>query len=182
MLDEVANIGHLPSLPTMVSGGGGRGVTTVNVWQSRAQARDRWGGDAERAIWGASTVKLILGGLSDAQDLHDLSTLVGTRDEPTDTASWNGDGTRSTSTSWREVPIMRPEQIATMPKGVALMVHPGQPPALVDLLPYTKRSYARTLLTDRDAVTAQLRGHLIPDSAAAARPVTADALGPRSRA
>jgi type IV secretion system protein VirD4 len=162
MLDEVANIGHLPSLPTMVSGGGGRGVTTVNVWQSRAQARDRWGGDAERAIWAASTVKLILGGLSDAQDLHDLSTLVGTRDERTDTASWSGDGTRSTSTSWREVPIMRPEQIATMPKGVALMVHPGQPPVLVDLLPYTKRSYARTLLTDRDAMTARLRGHAVP--------------------
>jgi type IV secretory pathway TraG/TraD family ATPase VirD4 len=54
---------------------------------------------------------------------------------------------------------MRPEQIATMPKGVALMVHPGQPPALVDLLPYTKRSYVKTLLTDRDAVTARLGGY-----------------------
>jgi type IV secretory pathway TraG/TraD family ATPase VirD4 len=143
----------------MVSAGGGRGVTTVNVWQSRAQARDRWGIDAEHAIWGASTVKLILGGLSDARDLHDLSTLAGTRDERIDTASWNGDGTRSTSVSWREVPIMRPEQIATMPKGVALLVHPGQPPALVDLIPYTRRSYATTLMADRDLVTASLRGH-----------------------
>ncbi|MFW6033925.1 MAG: type IV secretory system conjugative DNA transfer family protein, partial [bacterium] len=130
MLDEVANIAYLPSLPTMVSAGGGRGVTTVNVWQSRGQARDRWGADAERAIWGASTVKLILGGLTDAQDLHDLSTLVGSRDEHTDTLNWNPDGTRSTSTSWRDVPTMRSEQIATMPKGVALMVHPGQQPAL----------------------------------------------------
>jgi type IV secretory pathway TraG/TraD family ATPase VirD4 len=60
---------------------------------------------------------------------------------------------------------MRPEQIATMPKGVALMVHPGQPPALVDLLPYTKRPYARTLLTDRDAVTARLRSHGVPETA-----------------
>jgi type IV secretory pathway TraG/TraD family ATPase VirD4 len=65
MLDEAANIAYLPSLPTMVSAGGGRGITTVNVWQSRAQARDRWGADAERAIWGASTVKIVLGGLSD---------------------------------------------------------------------------------------------------------------------
>src|SRR5919106_5082531 len=145
MLDEAANIAYLPSLPTMVSAGGGRGVTTVNVWQSRAQARDRWGSDAERAIWGASTVKLVLGGLSDAQDLNDLSTLVGTRSERTDTTSVNGDGTRSTSTSWREVPIMRPEQIHTMPKGVALMVHPGQQPALIDLIPYTKRPYGAQL-------------------------------------
>jgi type IV secretion system protein VirD4 len=157
MLDEAANIAYLPSLPTMVSAGGGRGVTTVNVWQSRAQARDRWGADAERAIWGASTVKLILGGLSDAQDLNDLSTLVGTRSERTDTTSVNGDGTRSTSSSWREVPIMRPEQIHTMGKGVALMVHPGQQPALVDLIPYTNRPYGQQLTDDRDAVTALLR-------------------------
>jgi type IV secretory pathway TraG/TraD family ATPase VirD4 len=155
MLDEAANIAYLPSLPTMVSAGG-RGVTTVNVWQSRAQARDRWGADTEHAIWGASTVKLVFGGLSDAQDLHDLSTLVGTRSERTDTAG--GDGTPSTSTSWREVPIMRPEQIHTMPKGVALMLHPGQQPTLVDLIPYTDRPYGAQLAEDRDAVTAILRG------------------------
>jgi type IV secretory pathway TraG/TraD family ATPase VirD4 len=156
MLDEVANIAYLPSLPTMVSAGGGRGVTTVNVWQSRGQARDRWGTDAERAIWGASTVKLVLGGLSDAQDLNDLSTLIGSRDERTESANWNPDGTRSTSTSFREVPIMRPEQIATMPKGVALMTHPGQPAALVDLIPYTDRPYGDTLARDRQLVTAGL--------------------------
>jgi len=161
MLDEAANIAYLPSLPTMVSAGGGRGVTTVNVWQSRAQARDRWGHDAERAIWGASTVKLVLGGLSDARDLQDLSTLVGTRDQPTDSASWNGDGARTTSTSWREVPIMRPEQIATMPKGVALMVHPGQQPALVDLIPYTERPYRKALAADREAMTARLRADAV---------------------
>jgi type IV secretion system protein VirD4 len=31
MLDEVANSGHLPSLSTMVSGGGGRGATIVKM-------------------------------------------------------------------------------------------------------------------------------------------------------
>jgi type IV secretory pathway TraG/TraD family ATPase VirD4 len=102
-------------------------------------------------------VKLILGGLSDAQDLHDLSSLVGSRDERTDTLSWNPDGSRSTSTSWREVPTMRSEQIATMPKGVALMVHPGQPPALIDLIPHADRPYGAALVHDRDAVTAELR-------------------------
>ena len=53
---------------------------------------------------------------------------------------------------------MRPEQIATMPKGIALMVHPGQQPALVDLIPYTKRPYGEQLSTDRDAITALLSG------------------------
>jgi len=158
MLDEAANIAYLPSLPTMVSAGGGRGVTTVNVWQSRAQARDRWGADAERAIWGASTVKLVLGGLSDAADLQDLSTLVGIREERTDSTSWNGDGSRSTSASSREVPILRPEQIATMPKGVALMIHPGQQPAVVDLIPYMSRPYAKTLVHSREGAAASHHG------------------------
>jgi hypothetical protein len=40
----------------MVPAGGDRDVTTENVWQSRAQARDRWAVDAERVIWAASTV------------------------------------------------------------------------------------------------------------------------------
>lgn len=156
MLDEAANIAYLPSLPTMVSAGGGRGVTTVNIWQSRAQARDRWGPDAEGAIWGASTVKLIFGGLSDAQDLQDLSVLVGTREERTNTSSRNDDGTRSISTSTHEVSIMRPEQIATLPKGVALMVHPGQRPALVDLIPYTNRQYADVIAADQQTTAALL--------------------------
>jgi type IV secretory pathway TraG/TraD family ATPase VirD4 len=161
-LDEVANIAYLPSLPTMVSAGGGRGVTTVNVLQSRAQARDRWGADAERAIWGASTVKVVLGGVSDARDLQDLSTLVGTRDERTNTLSYAPDGSRSASRSWREVPIMRPEQIASMPKGlggVALMVHPGQQPALIDLIPYLDRPYAKQLARDLHEMTARLQDH-----------------------
>jgi type IV secretory pathway TraG/TraD family ATPase VirD4 len=162
-LDEVANIAYLPSLPTMVSAGGGRGVTTVNVLQSRAQARDRWGADAERAIWGASTVKIVLGGVSDARDLQDLSTLVGTRDERTNTLSYAPDGSRTASRSWREVPIMRPEQIASMPKGiggVALMVHPGQQPALIDLIPYLDRSYADQLANDLRVMTARLQDHV----------------------
>jgi type IV secretion system protein VirD4 len=160
-LDEVANIAYLPSLPTMVSAGGGRGVTKVNVLQSRAQARDRWGADAERAIWGASTVKVVLGGVSDARDLQDLSTLVGTRDERTNSLSYAPDGARSASRSWREVPIMRPEQIASMPKGVggvALMVHPGQQPALIDLIPYLDRPYAGQIAHDLRELTARLQG------------------------
>ena len=156
MLDEVANIAVLPSLPTMMSAGGGRGITPVITEQSRAQVRDRWGIDAERAIWGAATVKLILGGGSDDHDLQALSTLAGTRDEHTNTVSFSPDGTRSYSTSWREVPILRPDQIATMPKGIALMLRPAQPPAVINLIPYSQRPYTTQLAADRAAVTAQL--------------------------
>jgi hypothetical protein len=60
---------------------------------------------------------------------------------------------RLPSTTWHDMPMMKPEQIHTMSKDVALMVHPGQPPALVDLIPYTERLYARALAVDRPIVT-----------------------------
>jgi hypothetical protein len=46
------------------------------------------------------------------------------------------------------------------------MIHPGQPPALVDLIPYTKRPYAEALLADRDRVTVtQSAGRCVTDPA-----------------
>jgi type IV secretion system protein VirD4 len=171
MLDEAANIAYLPSLTAMVAAGGGRGVTTVNVWQSRAHARDRWGTDAERAIWGASTVKLVLGGLSDAQDLQDLSTLVGTREERTDTVSVNGDGSRSTSSSWREVPD---HATGADPHHAQRGRSDGAPRAATrprGSHPYTKAFLRRAADADRDAITA-LRGEADPDSGAVHRTAT----------
>jgi hypothetical protein len=55
---------------------------------------------------------------------------------------------------------MRPEQIASMPKGVggvALMVHPGQQPALIDLIPYLDRPYASQLAHDLREIKPQLQ-------------------------
>ena len=144
-LDEVANIAYLPSLPTMVSAGGGRGVTTVNVLQSRAQARDRWGADAERAIWGASTIKVVLGGVSDA-NLQDLSTLVGTRDERTNSLSYARMGHARHPDRGEKCRSCVRNRSPPCPRGPAAyaMVHPGQQPALIDLVPYLDRPYART--------------------------------------
>ena len=78
LLDEAANY-PLPSLPSLMSEGGGSGITTMAVLQSLAQARDRWGTEAAQAIWDSAIVKIVLGGSSDADDLSDLSRLVGER-------------------------------------------------------------------------------------------------------
>ncbi|NYP78247.1 type IV secretory system conjugative DNA transfer family protein, partial [Escherichia coli] len=40
-LDEIANLTPLPSLPSLMSEGGGSGITTLAVLQSLAQARNR---------------------------------------------------------------------------------------------------------------------------------------------
>ena len=80
VLDEAANY-PLPSLPSLMSEGGGTGISTVVVLQSLAQARHVWGEHAAVAIWDAAIVKVILGGGSNARDLDDLSKLIGQRDQ-----------------------------------------------------------------------------------------------------
>ncbi len=42
-LDEVANIVPLPQLPALMSFAGGTGIFVAAVFQSMAQARNRWG-------------------------------------------------------------------------------------------------------------------------------------------
>ena len=74
ILDEAANY-PLPSLPSLMSDGGGSGLSTIVVLQSLAQARAVWGENQASAIWDAAIVKTILGGGSNARDLEDLSKL-----------------------------------------------------------------------------------------------------------
>jgi type IV secretion system protein VirD4 len=132
ILDEAANYA-LPSLPSLISEGGGTGITCVAVLQSLAQARARWGEHDGAAIWDAASVKVILGGGSNARDLNDLSSVIGERDEQVETLSRNGDGSRSTSTSLRRVPILDVAKLRVLPFGSAVLMLRAAPPIVMDL-------------------------------------------------
>ncbi len=151
VLDEAANY-PLPSLPSLMSDGGGTGISTTVVLQSLAQARDVWGEHAASAIWEAAIVKVILGGGSNARDMQDLSTLIGQRDEHTTTTSRAGDGHRSTSTTTHKVPILEPAALRTLPFGTAILLLRSAPPIHLNLRRWTARSDATKLSTDRAAV------------------------------
>ena len=122
ILDEAANY-TLPSLPSLISEGGGTGITTIAVLQSLAQARARWGEHDGTAIYDAASSKIILGGSTNARDLHDLAQLIGERDEHTHTTSYDGTGRRGTSTATRRVPIVDPAALRALPYGTALLLH-----------------------------------------------------------
>lgn len=132
-LDEIGNLAPLPSLPSLMSEGGGTGITTLAVLQSLAQARDRWGEQAANTIWDAAIVKLVLGGGSNARDLQDLSLLIGDRDDRTDSVSRDAHGGRSTSTSVRRVPVMDTSRLRTLPVGIGVLLLRSAPPIVVDL-------------------------------------------------
>jgi len=155
-LDEIGNLSPLPSLPVLMSEGGGTGITTMPVLQSLSQARDRWGDHAAGAIWDASIVKVILGGTSAARDLQDLSALIGERDEHTDTVSVGDYGSRSLQRSTRRVPVMPPETIRTLPWGTALVMLRSAPPLVTDLRAWTARHDAARLRAERAQVEARL--------------------------
>ena len=62
------------------------GITTMPVLQS-PHRHAKWSDNAAGAIWDASIVKIILGGASNSRDLQDLTTLIGERDEITDSTT-----------------------------------------------------------------------------------------------
>lgn len=148
ILDEAANY-PLPSLPSLMSDGGGTGISTIVILQSLAQARAVWGEHAAAAIWDAAIVKVVLGGGSNARDLEDLSRLIGQRPERTTSTSTGGHGGRSTSTSTTQVPILEPAKLRTLPFGTAVLLLRSAPPIVLAMRPWTARCDAKSLTEDR---------------------------------
>jgi type IV secretory pathway TraG/TraD family ATPase VirD4 len=156
-LDEIGNLAPLPSLPTLMAEGGGTGITTMPVLQSLAQARQKWGDNNANAIWDASIVKIILGGASNSRDLHDLATLIGDRDEHTDSITTDQYGGHSSQRSLRRVPVMPPNVLRTLPFGTSVTLLRTAKPIITDLRPWTSRTDARQLQKDRASLEEQLR-------------------------
>jgi type IV secretion system protein VirD4 len=155
VLDEAANY-PLPSLPSLMSDGGGTGICTVVVLQSLAQARAVWGEHAAAAIWDAAIVKVIFGGGSNARDLEDLSKLIGQREESTTATSRGADGRRSTSTSTTKVPVLEPARLRTLPFGTAILLLRSAKPIALTLTPWSSRKDAKILLSDRSSLEQDL--------------------------
>ena len=122
-----------------MSEGGGTGITTMVVLQSLAQARAVWGEHEAAAIWDAASVKLILGGGSNARDLGDLSKLIGQRDERQYTESIGAEGHRSHSSSMRETPVMDTSRLRMLPFGTAVLMLRAARPIVLSMQSWTKR-------------------------------------------
>ena len=155
VLDEAANY-PLPSLPALMSEGGGTGITTMAVLQSLSQARDRWGRERAGAIWDAAIVKVVLGGSANADDLADISRLVGERDAEERSVS-SGSGGRTVSVSTRPRPVLEPSMLRRIGFGHGLLLLRSAPPAMLQLRPWTARRDAPELRASRAELEEALR-------------------------
>jgi len=151
-LDEIGNLAPLPSLPTLMAEGGGTGITCLPVLQSLAQAREKWSENQASAIWDASIVKIILGGASNSKDLQDLSTLIGERDEYTDSITLGDHGTRQNQRSVRRVSIFPPDRLRTLPFGTAVTLLRAAPPIVTDMQAWPARPNADELKAARGEI------------------------------
>jgi type IV secretion system protein VirD4 len=156
ILDEAANY-PLPSLQSVISEGGGTGISTLLVLQSLAQARAVWGDHEGAALWDSAIVKIILGGGSNARDLDDLSKLIGQRQDRQATESIHPDGRKSVSYSSREVPIMEPSRLRMLPFGTAVLLLRSARPIALTLDKWTSRPNAGDLTAAKAELETCLR-------------------------
>jgi DNA-binding SARP family transcriptional activator len=86
ILDEVANIAPLPTLPQLASEGVSQGVVTLACLQDLSQARSRWGAVAE-GFFSLFGTKLIFPGIADYGTLELVSALLGDEQVPMQSVS-----------------------------------------------------------------------------------------------
>jgi type IV secretory pathway TraG/TraD family ATPase VirD4 len=156
ILDEAANY-PLPSLGALMSEGGGTGITTVAVLQSLAQARDRWGHEQAQAIWDSATLKVMLGGSSNAGDLRDVAQLMGEREHVELSTTRQSGGGRNVTESTRQRSVLEPSVIRRLRVGHGLLLLRAARPIVLTLRPWTSRRDADRLRAERASVEETLR-------------------------
>jgi type IV secretion system protein VirD4 len=104
LLDEAANVSPLPDLPNLLSYSGGSGIFVVVVLQNMAQAADKWGPVGAEMIWGATTAKIILGGLS-GSEVDDLCRMAGDYQQAVGSLQRGSNGT-TVQTSYENRPVL----------------------------------------------------------------------------
>ncbi len=137
--------------------GSGTGITTVSVLQSLAQARTMWSDNPAGTIWNSSIVKIVVGGGSNSRDLHDLSTLIGDRDEATDSTKIGDRGSRSSQRSIRRVPIMPPDTIRILPFGTGLIMLRAAAPIIASRQLWTAQPDTKELWANREEIVGLMR-------------------------
>lgn len=127
LLDEVANVTPLPTLPDLMSFAGGSGIYVLAVLQNMAQARKTWGREGAEMLWGSSTVKVALGGLG-GDELEEFSKLAGIYRESLTTYQSGSHGT-TMQTTLQDRKTVTPDEIRTLDeeRREALVIHATTP-------------------------------------------------------
>lgn len=153
VLDEAPNVAAFPKMAGALSDSGGRGIRIVGFSQSFAQNRARWGTDGAKAIRGTSSVRILLPGLEEIDELETVAKAAGITTKARTSTSTGPSGTSKTS-SIEERPVLRAHEIQQLPQGKAFMHYTNVRPAVVDLTPYWERPDADQIRDDKKTAEA----------------------------
>lgn len=143
LLDEVTNVCPIPSLPKLMTAGGGSGLHTWIWAQGYGQLVDRYGeAGAETIFFTGAAAKIIFGSSGEMEFLRRVSELVGSHwvdhRSTSTTTDKDGEPQISTTLSSQLDSRMRPDEIRKLPDDKVLLLYRNLE-AVVDLTPWWKR-------------------------------------------
>lgn len=168
VLDEIANItASWPGLVTLMSDGGGVGISCLVVLQSLAQARGGWGAEEAQAVFDSATIKVQLGGSGNDKDLETFVKLLGARTVTEESITHTSEGS-SFSVSKREKDVLTVAELRRLPFGYGLFVGRNGRPFLLKMVRWIDRPDAGQIKAGIAEFSTQLLEELTDEKIAGA--------------
>ncbi|HEY1567829.1 MAG TPA: type IV secretory system conjugative DNA transfer family protein [Solirubrobacteraceae bacterium] len=130
-LDEAGNVAPLPNLAEIASTAPSHNIQLVSIFHDLAQARSRYGRQAETVV-NSHRARMLLPGVADLETLRYFSGLAG-EEETRETTRTLDAGGGSRTIGVRRRPLVAPEALRQMPAGRALLLYGRIAPAEVRL-------------------------------------------------
>jgi type IV secretion system protein VirD4 len=130
-LDEAGNVAPLPNLAEIASTAPSHNIQLVSIFHDLAQARSRYGRQAETVV-NSHRARMLLPGVADLETLRYFSGLAG-EEEARETTRTVQPGGGSRTIGVRRRPLVAPEALRQLPPGHALLLYGRIPPAQVRL-------------------------------------------------
>jgi type IV secretion system protein VirD4 len=130
-LDEAGNVAPLPNLAEIASTAPSHNIQLVTIFHDLAQARSRYGQQAESVV-NSHRARMLLPGVADLETLRYFAGLTG-EEEARDRSHTTGAGGTTRSTSRRRRPLIAPEALRQLPDRHALLLYGRIPPAQLRL-------------------------------------------------
>jgi type IV secretion system protein VirD4 len=130
-LDEAGNVAPLPNLAEIASTAPSHNIQIVSIFHDLAQARSRYGQQAETVV-NSHRARMLLPGVADLDTLRYFAGLAG-EEEARDVTRTTGAGATTRSSGHRRRPLVAPEALRQLPDGHALLLYGRLPPVTIAL-------------------------------------------------
>jgi type IV secretion system protein VirD4 len=120
-LDEAGNVAPLPHLAEIASTAPSHNIQLVTIFHDLAQARTRYGQQAETVV-NSHRARMLLPGVADLETLRYFAGLAG-EEEAHDRTHTSGAGGTTRATARRRRPLIAPEALRQLPDRHALLLY-----------------------------------------------------------